>query len=397
MAAPDIVRVIACFSVMTIHFFLNSGYYYTPLKGFGMIFMLGVRLLVTVCVPLFLMLTGYLMVNKPLSKSHYPKGMKVIWIYLLASIACLIYVLYFKDRVGSTLTTPTPEAVKDAWLGILSFKTARYSWYVEMYIGLYLLIPFLNILFRHLPNKRWRLVLIVTLFCMTSLPAVLNTNNLVVEGWFQDPTLSTEYHKIIPSFWTSLYPLAYYFIGAYIRLHGVQTKKLWLGLAAVIALGAAIGYNLWRRTDQGFYGGGPWNDWTSPFTFALAIPVFALLISKEYRRLPKWLGKVISYVSSLSLGMFLVSFIFDTEFYRILQKEIPAVQNRLWTSIVIVPLVFVCSFVLAAIIDLIYRLMMLTYRKAKEAIKKSLEKNRSTESSTESPESPTKSPESPEE
>lgn len=376
LVAPDIIRVIACFSVMSIHFFLHSGYYYTPLTGFGMTFMLGVRLLVTVCVPLFLILTGYLMVNKPLSKTHYAKGMKVVWIYVLASIACLIYVLYIRDRVGSVMAAPTDEAVTNAWLGILSYKTAPYAWYVEMYFGLYLLIPFLNILFRHLPSKRWQLVLILTLFCMTSLPSVLNTNNLVVEGWFADPTLSTEYHKIIPAWWAGIYPLGYYFIGAYFRTNGVNVKKRWLFLAAVIILASAIGYNLWRLTDEGYFGGGSWNDWTSPFSFALSIPVFALLISNDYGRMPKPFKKVLSYVSSLSLGMFLVSYIFDAEFYRILSKEIPVIENRLWTFVIIVPMVFLCSFALAAVIDLIYRLMMLIYRKTAAAIRRSLEKDR---------------------
>ena len=60
----DITRIIAFVSVPAIHFFLNSGYYNVPLEGKRMYLMTYGRTFFMVCVPLFMILSGYLMVTK---------------------------------------------------------------------------------------------------------------------------------------------------------------------------------------------------------------------------------------------------------------------------------------------------------------------------------------------
>ena len=58
-------------------------------------------------------------------------------------------------------------------LSILDFSADSYAWYIEMYIGLFLIIPFLNILWNNLNDvgRKW---LIITLLGLTALPSLLN-------------------------------------------------------------------------------------------------------------------------------------------------------------------------------------------------------------------------------
>jgi surface polysaccharide O-acyltransferase-like enzyme len=365
MAAPDLIRILACFMVISIHFLLKSGFYDLPLDNPVMILMLALRILFSSCVPLFMILSGYLMVNKPLSKTHYAKGMKIVWIYLLASLACMVYSLYISNRSGFTLSSPTPEAVNSMWWGILSYRTAPYAWYVEMYFGLYLLIPFLNILYNHIPSKGWKRVLILSLFVMCSLPSILNANDFLTEGWLIHPSLSTSFQKLIPSWWGGMYPLVYYFIGAYLREYGVSLSKLWLSILTVASIGIAVLYHVWRA-DGGQFPWGTWNDWCSPFALITATLIFSLLISVDYSRAPDSLLLPLRYVSGLTLGMYLVSYIFDTEAYRILTREVPVIQDRFIFYLLVVPLIFLCSLILSALLDLIYRLFRLLYRRVRD-------------------------------
>lgn len=59
-------------------------------------------------------------------------------------------------------------------------------------------------------------------------------------------------------------------------------------------------------------------------------------------------------VSEVSLGIYLVSSIFDGIFYKTLCEKIPVMVDRLKYFLIIVPAVFICSFVLAMVLKYIY-------------------------------------------
>ena len=80
---------------------------------------------------------------------------------------------------------------------ILNFDIG-YSWYIKMYLGLFLLIPFINLIYNNLKNKKQKQVLILTMLVLTSFQGIFNIK-----------------YNLIPDWWISIYPLTYYFIGCY--------------------------------------------------------------------------------------------------------------------------------------------------------------------------------------
>ena len=159
----DLIRIFALFSVVSVHFFLNNGFYEQTVVGLRMFIMCVVRCFYMICVPLFMVLTGYLMCGKTISKRYYSGLIKTIVIYILASIVCLFFKeWYYKEKYS----------LLEMLLKICDFSAANYSWYIEMYIGLYMLIPFLNSLFNSLNSKK-KIYLILTLIFVTSLPNIV--------------------------------------------------------------------------------------------------------------------------------------------------------------------------------------------------------------------------------
>ena len=77
----DLIKCIAVFSVISVHYFANAGLYRNIIIGtnyyIGIIF----RTLFMICVPLFIITTGYLMKNKILSKKYYLGAIRVIITY----------------------------------------------------------------------------------------------------------------------------------------------------------------------------------------------------------------------------------------------------------------------------------------------------------------------------
>ena len=89
--SADIIRIIAVFLVICVHFFLMSGFYGQNIDGFEMYPLVTMRTLSEICVPLFMILTGYLMCGKKPNRDYYFKIGKTLFVYIGASIMCALF------------------------------------------------------------------------------------------------------------------------------------------------------------------------------------------------------------------------------------------------------------------------------------------------------------------
>lgn len=344
-SALDITRITALFCVISVHFFLNSGFYGQPMFGKRMFVMTVMRSAFMICVPLFIMLTGYLMNRKTLSGKYYGGIVKTLGIYLLASVACMVYkVAVLHREITADLT----------FWGVFNYSTADYSWYIEMYIGLFLLIPFLNAMYGGLKSQKEKLALIITLICLTSLPNMVNIFNFDVADWWKTPYLSTEYRQFLPDWWTRLYPLTYYFLGAYLREFPLKLRqfvKLIILGGCIIAFGS---FNFYR-SRYGFFAWSQYNDWQGLPNVIMTLFAFSFLSSIKTDKYPKLLKRLLMSLSDLCLGAYLVSSIFDSYFYTALKSHEPLMTHRLEYFVLIVPAVFICSLALSFVMNTVYR------------------------------------------
>lgn len=353
--ALDIIRICAFFSVVSVHFFLNCDFYYTTVAGREMFIMTTIRTFFMICVPLFLILTGFLMGKKKLEKGYYQKITKTLFVYLAASILCALYKKFF---LGQDM------GLANGIAGILNYTNASYAWYIEMYIGLFLLIPFLNGAYGSLETKKKKLILVFTLVFLTSLPSVLNIYKFNSLLWWKTPSSDWQYTKIIPSWWQNIYPITYYFIGCYIKEFGVKIKK-WQNLLLIIISVLAFGaFNFYRSYNSTFISG-PWQDWGALPNVILTFLVFVFLLNFKLENAPSFVKKGLNIVSDSCLGAYLLSYIFDQHFYPVLNEKVPQVTDRIKYFIPVVLTVAVCSLILSLLIDIVYKLIRSTVEKIK--------------------------------
>ncbi len=155
----DLIKCIAVFSVISVHYFSNIGLYKDLIVGNKMYIGIFFRTLFMICVPLFIIVTGYLMKDKKLSKKYYfSGGIRVLLIYLLDSVLFLSYNAIYNNGEFN---------IKYIVKSILSFDIG-YAWYIEMYFGLFLLIPFINLIYNGLKEKKQKQMLILTMLFLTS-------------------------------------------------------------------------------------------------------------------------------------------------------------------------------------------------------------------------------------
>lgn len=296
----DLIRTFALLMVLTVHTFLNNGYYSTPVTTPAAIAGTCVRQFAMVCVPLFLLLTGYLQGTKELtlSKKYLCKLTKVLVPY--AIITVLTYgVMHLTGGLGDRTFLSM----------LLGCEDNGYSWYIEMYVGLYLLMPFLNAGWRHLPDKSAKSKVILA-FLVVSFA----------------PTLIRPFGISVPDYWTYLYPLAYYLTGAYLREYGLSftSKRCAIIVAWSSALHFAMAIAFFR--DDMF---SPNNGYNNLFCFINAVMVFTIMLRIDTNKMKERNRKFWAMVADAVLPAYLVSYITDAFLYTVWCSLIPSVDGRI--------------------------------------------------------------------
>lgn len=350
----DILRIIAVLCVIGIHFFYHSGYYYTTNDNAVMYFATVLRTLCSVCVPLFMILSGFLLCNKTLKKGYYSGIRKTIIVYILVAIACMIY----KSIVGSYTLTPLTF-----FTGILDFTGANYSWYIEMYIGLFLLVPFLNIIYKNLDSRKQKNILLITLIAITILPSLFNEFRFDSLEWWANPASNTETQKLIPSWWVGIYPITYYFTGCYIREYGTKIKNIYLIIALVVAVFGFGTFNFYRCYGMPFSTSN-YVYWYGIEPYVMSVLIFLIISKLKLENINVKTKFVLWKISDLVLGTYLLSFIFDAiYYYEFLNKNTTDFYARFPFMPLMILCVFVSALISSGIINLIAAGIEFCYKK----------------------------------
>ena len=319
-AGLDIIRSLAIAFVVCGHFFLHSAFNKTIFSGIDM-FALGMGqtlFLTNVC--LFMMLTGYLNINKQISKAYYKGGLRVLVSYFLLSVLTIFFRKYYLND----------EYSLGQWLmKITDFSAIPYAWYIEMWIGLFLLTPFLNILWKGIASKSNKQLLIATLFIMTALPDFTNRYGLY----------------LMPGYWYSAaYPLIYFFLGCYTKEYQPTISKWYLGVGiiALCLLNPLFNFCFIHQHTMLHVVGGPGGIVVIPLTTGIFLMFYQMKIQSERVK------RMLKSISILSLDMYLVSYVFDALYYPLFLKNGIICQTHfVLLFIIIVPLVLSSSYIVA--------------------------------------------------
>lgn len=332
LSGLDLIRFFAILFVPSVHFFLNNGFYETNIKGIEMFISIFFRWLFYIGVPLFMLLTGYLKRKDKLNKKYYKRILSILTSYIFISIICILFrKIYLSENIR----------ILRMIISIFDFSACGYAWYVEMYIGLFLLIPFLNILYDSLNTKRKKQILILSLISMCSIYPIINYIN--IDG------VKLE---IIPDWWSKIYPFIYYFIGAYINEYKIEiNKKKGIIIFILILLIETILsyiYNYNNKFSTDFLGG-----YNSLQTIVISTIFFLLLYKVNIKN--KITLKIITNISKLSLDIYLFSYIIDLIIYKNLNLYLTTPEQYLKYMVPIILTIFILSYLLAYIKYLIFK------------------------------------------
>lgn len=319
----DILRALAVLFVVSVHFFLNTKFYETPVMGFSMYLQVMLQAVFMSCIPLFLMVSGYVSRSVDVSWNYFKKLLPVLVIYVCFSVAAVAYRwTYLHEAKG----------IKEWVIDTLTFKADPYSWYVNMYIGLFLMSPFLNILFNNLKGKKERQILVAVFLFISAVPDFLNGRYISLIQF--------------PSYWADFYPVGFYFVGSYIREYKPKLRK---GYAAILFLGILAFETFFEcYTARGAVYRAYMGTFASLIRLALAAVIFLVLYQSTIKN--KGISYIVNKISTLSLDIYLASYVTDKIVYANVYKYRDFSQNKIIA--LIVPIVL-ASFTMAFIAAII--------------------------------------------
>lgn len=279
-AGVDLFRILGLLFVNALHACLYNGFYYLPQEGAAVWAANSFRWLFFGCNGMFMLMTGYLKSTKPFTKSYYRGLIPVLVGYLLTCVVSYpirYYLIGEHDEIG-------------VWIERL-FTFSNYAWYVEMYIGLILISPFINMILDKLEKPKPQLCFAGVMVVMSALPSITAIN-------------------LIPDYWTALFPITYYVIGAVIkRIEPKISSAMCLVGAALTAMG--LGYATLVTSVKNFNDGfaeGYGGFWVTMMVTFLFLGVYKLRVGNT-------LSKILAFVSGGVFEGYILSRLFDVWIY----------------------------------------------------------------------------------
>lgn len=322
----DLLRTFAILFVVGVHFFYHTDFYRVPVAGKNMMVQVALKWMFTMCVPLFIMLTGYLQTEKKPESKYFKKLIPILGVYLFYSILSIIMRITYLNEDKSILS----------WVkAILIFDADKYSWYINMYIGLFLLTPFLNMIHKGLNNAKDYKIFLFILVLLTGFPV-----------FFNSLSTQTSVFKALSfsDWWTKIYPITYYFIGAFIKKYPIKVNKVFVSISLGFVIMLQTILTVFYSSNKIFVN--VIGDYGSILIVAESMLFFLIFCDIEIEN--KRISGLLGTISVLSLDIYLCSYISDKLVYIFVMKNIfKSQQQIMFYSIFIVMMSFSIAFVIS--------------------------------------------------
>lgn len=311
----DFIKATASFFVTAVHFrnrvepLISEELYSSGIKIF---FTLNYSMFI-IAVPLFLLATGFLNVHAKLSRKYLRNILKIYLLYCFIALVSYPIMVAFGVRENIGLL----RMIKST----LSFSLIS-GWYIEMFIGLAVIIPYLNKLIEHLNRSEFQ-ILILILIVSIGLPSWVNSQPYLAKFIY------------LPNYWKSMYPIIYYFIGAYLRLYKDQIeikKSNYVTLLSFLLVFLSVYFNQSYKSSSsdGYY--------SSILEILLASSLFYTVLKTNIKE-----SKFIRFVSNHTLSTYISAYPVDYILYPFVLSFLGGPTKSLFYAPLIVIIAFVIS------------------------------------------------------
>ena len=294
-ASLDIIRCVAIGCVVVVHS------YWVVANDESLLGTIGVSL-GSLGVPLFVMLTGYLMADRDYQGDYLSKFLKN---NLLPLFVCFeLWNLIHAGLSNIWIFGRAPYNIYSVIGAAFFFDNSGLDmlWYLPMILAVYLGMPVISLVFKKLGNTKYGLVLFcLAVYCSVLIPSLREV--AYVLGWdlYISPLLS--FGVFTPSVWGDSVWIVYVALGWMLKrgkFKRLTMAQLVFGIAVLFALYVAFAYHYAWTVGIG-----------AKYSFVLVVAVATLLfeaLSRIKVSNAHPVGKVAQYISVRSFGVYVVHY-----------------------------------------------------------------------------------------
>lgn len=306
----ELLRIVSMMMIVMLHLLGNDhGNVLSKTTEFSAVWIItwGIEAFCTVAVNCYVLLSGYFLIGSKDSEDLDENGRPIKVTIRKVLDICITVWFYTIVLFGIAFVFGWTDASRSTLLHLVTPITGRTYWFVSVYLGLYVISPYLNKLIKGLGQKSFKR-LIITSFCMFSiLPTVLPVYDTFLTGggigivWF----------------------IVLYFVAAYIRLYGLGkfdewTSRKWfltyLVMTILILLSKVIIATTTQRLLGQTIGTSLFYQYYTPLCLLSAVCLF---MAFNTMRVGKKAENVVLKLSPLMFGVYII-------------HENPSIKGKMW-------------------------------------------------------------------
>lgn len=219
----NLLKVIAAIFVITLHYLngqIGGALFNTSVGSFNYYLSHLLESICIIAVNLFVLISGYLLIER--KEIKISKILKLGWdVFFYCSLAYIIMIFF--GKVPLTL-----HSFKNYMESIFGF------WFVDIYIILYLLAPYINLLLNKLNQKQYKVLLIICFVFFSIWPTMIN-----------ELTVKDAGYGIINFIFL-------YMIGGYLKKYEVSKKNNFIYFVLCVSATFFISLFSWRAYNYNF-------------------------------------------------------------------------------------------------------------------------------------------------
>lgn len=225
----ELMRIISMFFIVLFHFIVpTGGNLINSTSGYTQMFFQFLSILIIVHVNSFILISGYFQYNKKIKYKKVFELLLMAWMYKV--------VIGFGYYYFSSETLYSLEILK-----ILSPLELNNLWFLMIYLELFILSPYINILIERLDQKEHRKLLLILIIIFSIIPTITNQRMFKSSGF------------------TLIHFVFIYILGAYLRKYPIkenihfknysQRKRRWIFIVVFLFM-AVFNFLLYRFSTE---------------------------------------------------------------------------------------------------------------------------------------------------
>ncbi len=283
----DLLRIIACFFVIVNH--TNSDIFLsTTPQNLTWFVSLTYFFISKIAVPIFFMISGYLLLSKI---DSYKKCLQRIIRIVIALIGCgFIYAIYHTYYMN-----PNPSFISaiKRFLDVYIVLPSNALWYLYTYLGILFMLPFLQKMVSLMTKRDYYIFFTISGLFFSVLPILTHYNQQInVNANFQLPLFGGY--------------ICMLFIGQYFSKFGIKKTRCGFCIACVLFVAMVI-FNVIATYFEYQKSSSSYLFFDNRTFFPILLQSVCVFYLVSFVKAPEKLAKIISYIGSCTFGIYLIS------------------------------------------------------------------------------------------